>query len=481
VTQLSSTRLLDVLRQAISAAKAGRKADAQRLLRAVTEGDPSNELAWLWLAGVASSPQDALAALQRVLEINPANAQALRGLSTTRLQIGIAEARAGRKRTARRYLLDLARHEPENELAWLWLGGVAETPQDAVNYLERVLQLNPENHHAREGLQTVRLEAGIAEARAGNHIEARCYLHAVTSAEPTHELAWHWLAEVADTPGEAMSFLERALEINPRNELALETFFWYRLRLDASGACWQCPFCQCKGRPLDDACSECGAVLTLADLAAFFGRRTLRAEKIEAALTELQGSAGPALDFPALYQLGLGCLNLGRLDEAIHYFAAALESLPDFPRLAPQLAALRERQRALENQASEERRRRRCVLVVDDSPTVRKLVSLTLEKEGYRVVTSAEAVEAQQRIREEIPDLILLDITMPGMDGYQLCKLFKADRQAAHVPVVMLSGKDGFFDKIRGRMAGSTEYVTKPFKPEALLEVTRRHCLKRPG
>lgn len=481
MTQAIATGVGEALRLGITAAKAGHKAEARPLLRAVTESEPSNELAWLWLAGVAESPHDAMAALQRVLAINPTNPQALRGLTSTRLQIGIAEAKAGRKRTARRYLLDVARQEPHNELAWLWLGGVAETPQDAVGNLTRVLEINPANDHARQGLRTMLLEAGVTEARAGNRAEARRYLHELTRADPRNELAWHWLAEVADTPGEAMSYLERALDVNPQNELALETFFWYRLRLDPAGTGWQCPFCRSHGRPLDDACPVCGAILTLADLAAFFGKRSMLTEKIEATLANLEKAGGAAPDFPVLYQLGLGALNLGKLADAIRHFAAALECLPDFPRLATQLAALRERQRILAEQQREQRRRQRAVLVVDDSPTVRKLVSLTLEKEGYRVSTAAEAVEAQQRIRDEVPDLILLDITMPGMDGYQLCKLLKADRHTAHVPVVMLSGKDGFFDKIRGRMAGSTEYVTKPFKPEVLLDVAQRHCLKKSG
>jgi len=481
VTQATANGILESLRQGITAAKGGHKAEARSLLRAVTEGDPSNEVAWLWLAGVADSPHDAMTALQRVLAINPTNGQALRGLTSTRLQIGIAEAKAGRKRTARRYLLEVTRQEPHNELAWLWVGGVAETPQDAVSNLNRVLEINPTNEHARQGLKTMLLEAGIAEARAGNRPEARRYLHEVTQHDARNELAWHWLAEVADTPGEAMTYLERALDVNPQNELALETFFWYRLRLDPTGTSWQCPFCRSKGRPLDDACPVCGAILTLADVAAFFGKRSLLTDKIEAALAALAKTGGAAPDFPVLFQLGLGNLNLGKLPEAIDYFARALECLPDFPRLATQLAAIRERQRIVAEQQRERRRRQRSILVVDDSPTVRKLVTLTLEKEGYRVATAAEAVEAQQRIRDEVPDLILLDITMPGMDGYQLCKLLKADRHTAHVPVVMLSGKDGFFDKIRGRMAGSTEYVTKPFKPEVLLDVAQRHCLKKSG
>jgi twitching motility two-component system response regulator PilG len=119
------------------------------------------------------------------------------------------------------------------------------------------------------------------------------------------------------------------------------------------------------------------------------------------------------------------------------------------------------------------------VLVVDDSPTVRKLVTITLEKRDYRVIPAGDGLEALAKISDGLPDLILLDITMPRMDGYQLCKIIKSNPGTKHVPVVMLSGKDGFFDKVRGRMAGSTEYITKPFKPDALVETVEKHIARK--
>ena len=134
---------------------------------------------------------------------------------------------------------------------------------------------------------------------------------------------------------------------------------------------------------------------------------------------------------------------------------------------------------AVREKARQEQSRQQCILVVDDSATVRKLVSMTMEKQGYRVVTAADGFEAAACLRKLLPDLILLDITMPGMDGYQVCRLIRQQPETSKVPVVMLSGKDGFFDKIRGRLAGSTEYVTKPFKPERLVQVAKKHCLSR--
>jgi twitching motility two-component system response regulator PilG len=115
------------------------------------------------------------------------------------------------------------------------------------------------------------------------------------------------------------------------------------------------------------------------------------------------------------------------------------------------------------------------ILVVDDSPTVRKIVKVTLTKMGYRVVMAEDGLEALTKIEDEKPDLILLDIIMPHLDGYQLCSLIKKKPHYKHIPVVMLSGKDGFFDKVRGRLAGSTGYITKPFQPDVLTETVEKN------
>lgn len=112
---------------------------------------------------------------------------------------------------------------------------------------------------------------------------------------------------------------------------------------------------------------------------------------------------------------------------------------------------------------------------MDDSPTICKLVSITLEKHGYRVISAANGLEALARMNDRLPTLVLLDITMPGIDGYQLCKLIKGNKETENIPVIMLTGKDGFFDKVRGRMAGSTDYITKPFEPGELLQAVRKH------
>ena len=115
------------------------------------------------------------------------------------------------------------------------------------------------------------------------------------------------------------------------------------------------------------------------------------------------------------------------------------------------------------------------VLAVDDSPTVRKLVTMTLQANGYQVKTAANGVDAMKMLAQFTPALILLDIRMPRMDGYKLCKLIKSHDKTKFIPVVMLSGKDGLFDKLRGKLVGCDDYISKPFESADLLRHVARY------
>jgi twitching motility two-component system response regulator PilG len=285
--------------------------------------------------------------------------------SQTSLKDAVAAAKAGDKDQARRLLAEVTREEPDNELAWLWFASVAESPAQAVARLDRVLGLNAGNERARGALRAALLQAGMAAAKASDKAGARGFLRRLTEQEPDDEQGWLWLAGVAESAEQAIQALQQVLRINPKNGRALSGIDWYRK---------------------------------------------------QAAVPDAAGPGG-------------------------------------------------------------EKARPIAVMVVDDSPTVRKLVSITMERQGHRVITAADGYEAADRLREQgIPDLILLDIAMPGLDGYTVCRFFRQNAATANLPIIMLSGKDGFFSKVRGRVAGSTEYVTKPFKPEALLALVEKYC-----
>jgi twitching motility two-component system response regulator PilG len=121
------------------------------------------------------------------------------------------------------------------------------------------------------------------------------------------------------------------------------------------------------------------------------------------------------------------------------------------------------------------------VLVVDDSPTIRKVVELTLKREQIRVLGAADGLSALAMVADEKPDLVLLDIMLPRMDGYQICQIIRRNKDYKKLPIIMLSGKDGLFDRVRGRLAGSTEYITKPFDPNELVRVVRKHLTRKPS
>ena len=109
------------------------------------------------------------------------------------------------------------------------------------------------------------------------------------------------------------------------------------------------------------------------------------------------------------------------------------------------------------------------VMVIDDSKTIRRTAETLLKKEGCEVVTATDGFEALSKIADEKPDIIFVDIMMPRLDGYQTCALIKNNQVFREIPVIMLSSKDGLFDRARGRIVGSDQYLTKPFTKDELL------------
>ena len=113
------------------------------------------------------------------------------------------------------------------------------------------------------------------------------------------------------------------------------------------------------------------------------------------------------------------------------------------------------------------------VLVIDDSKTIRRTAENLLTKEGFDVITATDGFDALAKIADTRPEIIFVDIMMPRLDGYQTCALIKNNSELKTTPVVMLSSKDGLFDKAKGRIVGSDEYITKPFSRDELLGTIR--------
>lgn len=109
------------------------------------------------------------------------------------------------------------------------------------------------------------------------------------------------------------------------------------------------------------------------------------------------------------------------------------------------------------------------VMVIDDSKTIRRTAETLLQREGFEVITAVDGFEALSKITEKKPDIIFIDIMMPRLDGYQTCALIKNSEQYKDTPIIMLSSKDGLFDRAKGQIVGSDEYLTKPFSKDELV------------
>ena len=119
------------------------------------------------------------------------------------------------------------------------------------------------------------------------------------------------------------------------------------------------------------------------------------------------------------------------------------------------------------------------VMVIDDSNTIRRSAEIFLMQAGCQVILAENGFDALAKIADHQPDLIFVDIMMPRLDGYQTCALIKKNGKHKSTPVVMLSSKDSLFDRARGRMVGSDEYLTKPFSKESLLKTVESHLADR--
>ena len=121
------------------------------------------------------------------------------------------------------------------------------------------------------------------------------------------------------------------------------------------------------------------------------------------------------------------------------------------------------------------------VMVIDDSNTIRRSAEIFLTQAGCHVLLAEGGFDALAKITDHLPDVIFVDIMMPRLDGYQTCALIKKNPRLSSTPVIMLSSRDGLFDRARGRMVGSDEYLTKPFTKDSLLKTVASHTAARPA
>jgi len=378
------------------------------------------------------------------------------------------------------------------------------------------------------------LKEGVAAAKAKDNIRARRLFREITQQEPQHEYAWHWLALIAECPEDAWVYLRRVLQINPSNKGAQVGLRWVENKLEHRRMAHRCPLCRAEVEQDAPECGTCGALLLISDVHTALKKGSALQSKMNAAIERYQTLLSAGGD-PFLSQstLGMAYINLGESDKAASHLEEALKAKPEDARIQKLLAQLSAAASAVAQAptpapapvakpepspvptpaaepepapqakpapapepapapaaepapapapaaaaptAAPDEDKPKTVLVVDDSPTVRMLVNITLKREGYNVDLASSGLEALGKLHDYVPDLILLDITLPNEDGFKLCEFIKGQESTRDVPVVILSGRSGHSDKIRGRIVGSSDYVTKPFEPDHLVRVVKKHC-----
>lgn len=468
-----------LLQQAIAAAKAGDKGQARPLLIEVTELDPENEAAWMWRASVSLTPKDAAWCLNKVLAINANNKQARDWLEKIR---SMQQAAAPPAPVTRPLTPPPGVGKPTVEANAIR----PLAPPDATTVENRPA------HSPQVGATTVPSHPAVPRPTpppAG----------AVTVASPA----------VPPRPPQidAGKPTVEASAVRPLPPPPPPTSVSPGAPTVAMSAVppppprtMRCVVCGAPSVPTTGRCTNCAAVQSLREIDAALNNSAAAVPIIQQALTRFERLPDSEFDADLHYGAAMAYLNLKRPGEALAHLRAAARLRPQDPELAAGIELVRLRVQSLTATAppppapvappvtdrsssppssGAPAAAPKVILAVDDSLTVRKIVAMTLEKNGYKVITAADGYEALSKLKESLPDLILLDITMPGLDGYQVCKQIRANKEMRHIPIVMLSGKDGFFDKVQGRLAGAAQYMTKPFEPDALLQNVKKHLKEK--
>lgn len=494
------------------------------------------ENALLVMADAAESEEDRIAAFLQILKINPANdaaKQAIEELKHERLAAALSGARtaaaAGRSDEALSILSDLLEQAPSSIEAWLLFSHLSTGLNEKVDALQRVLQIDPNNSAARSGLEYLQQTFGgpVETAPETPVVESETAAHYDVVDEPQDDfeysenedkysgLGLSESAEFALRPTEDTVDVSE-LEMSPVEAFDAEEAVHYAGNVyetyteegmdgsgdpttapdttdftstftpradeeyEPNGQGRACPFCSAGVEDQAISCDTCRAMLTLADLERLLSGVGLERDVVQQSVTAMEAEwNGREFSENELVTLGIGHMNLGNFDSAFRYLQEAARLNPNNVILSGHIntLAIRLEEMRRQNEIFESMPKGKTILVVDDSPTVRKLIAGKLEKSGHNVVCAVDGIDALEKLAAERPDLVLLDITMPRMDGYEVCKQIRANPAAKDLPVVMISGKDGFFDKVRGRMAGTSGYVTKPFGPETLMKALETYLL----
>lgn len=346
-----------------------------------------------------------------------------------------------------------------------------------------------------ESLDYVDLLEEAVHLAEGHHFKkAKLLLTRVLKHNKRNPRAWLWFSRISSILKSVEGSLKNALKIAPEDPEILEEakkFDQAENEIDEEPFP-RCPFCWVPLKKDAIICPYCKSHLLIHN--SFFdsdhiGNQEVQKESIRRYSGVIEREKNPQ----AHYWLGMAYLNMDNYENALNHLDLAYKLAPQEQFYSKQLdvllkhtastsngSVLSKKLPAVENDNGTDAvplndKMKKRILVVEDSSTIRKVVSITLSQKGYEVIEAGDGLEALSKINETNPDLILLDIILPKMDGYRILSIIRENPDFRNIPVIMLTSKDGIINKVKGKVAGSSAYLTKPFDPAQLVETIERY------
>lgn len=335
-------------------------------------------------------------------------------------------------------------------------------------------------------LQDDLMMEGIQLCEALHFQKAQKLFLQIASKDVSNVPALMWLSRTVSSMKQLRVALRKAYELSPTDQDVTKDIqkFSAASKMGLEQMC-RCPFCYAPIAEQAAHCHFCGAFLAVnAEVLPRLSER-VDDKAMRLALERFENVLARELNVPVLFYTVLACLHLEDIDSALEYleqlqecvepgdtvYAETVEHIITFiasKQSGDVLVDTTDTDFATSRVS--ERSGQKKILVVEDSQTTRKVIKMTLQGHGYTVVEAEDGVEALTKINDEQPDLILLDIMLPKLDGYSILTILKQNSSVKKVPVIMLTSKDGLTDRIKGRFSSASAYLTKPFKPGILLK-----------
>lgn len=335
------------------------------------------------------------------------------------------------------------------------------------------------------------LDDAISLAEAHHFGEAQKKLSVFLKKYPRNAKAWLWysrivvnLKTIAVSVTNASKLAPVDVEIDEETKKAILA----RRSLKPGQQIRRCPFCW---TPIDVKavqCLYCRAHLFV-HKKFFVTKRNPNRDILKKAAERYMRVISTEKNVNAYYYLSIAYLNLENWEEALNLFNKTHKLAPTRKIIATQLRTLLNYMASKESQFEkkpapkpqaeapqvETGPEKKKILVVEDSSTTRKVISITLGQKGYHIVEARDGLEALGMLNDGKPDMILLDIILPKMDGYKILEIIKKNVEFKDIPVIMLTSRDSFMSKLKGKMSGSTAYLTKPFDPKKLVDTIEKY------